>query len=308
MYRRMAPTLIKVGKYRHRQKMALFDYDWTLVRPKSNGTFSKGLDDWRWMSSNVPQVMEEFYKKGFAICIVSNQTKNTDMKTEQIVNVLSLLPVPAIVAIAKEKEDKKPNRTMFDAIVGEKKVDFKKSVFIGDALGRKGDWSDVDKQFAINSGLINILAPDDLFKVEKEPQVAVKEIEHQEIILMVGFPGSGKSTIANSFNKDKYVVINGDELKTSKRMIKASEKFLDEGYSVIYDATNPSIEKRKEYIQVAEKYSLPIRAIVMTTDMTEAIFRNNKRDKVIPKIVYYTFRKKFEEPSLEEGFVDIVKV
>lgn len=305
---RMAPTLIKIGKYRHRQRVAMFDYDWTLVRPKSNGTFSKGLDDWRWLSTNVPQVMEEFYNKGYSISIVTNQTTNTKMKTEQIVNVLSSLPFPSYVAIGKEKEDKKPNKTMFDAIVNDKKVDYKKSVFVGDALGRQGDWSDIDKQFAENSGFINILAPDDIFKMDDKPSVAVKVAETQEIIVMVGFPGSGKSTIANSFDKNKYIVISGDEHKTSKKMIKVSEKYIDDGYSIVYDSTNPSIDKRKEFIEVANKYSLPIRAVVMNTDMSEAMFRNNKRDKVIPKIVYYTFRKRFEEPTLDEGFKDIIIV
>lgn len=34
----MAPNIVKVGKFRLRKKLATFDYDWTLVRPKTNGT------------------------------------------------------------------------------------------------------------------------------------------------------------------------------------------------------------------------------------------------------------------------------
>jgi hypothetical protein len=37
----MTPNIIKVGNFRIRKKITIFDYDWTLVRPKSNGTFSK---------------------------------------------------------------------------------------------------------------------------------------------------------------------------------------------------------------------------------------------------------------------------
>lgn len=56
---------------------------------------------------------------------------------------------------------------------------------MGDALGREDDWSDVDKQFAEN---IN-----------------------KEIIVMVGYPRIGKTTISENFNKDKYVVISDDK-------------------------------------------------------------------------------------------------
>lgn len=40
------PIIKKLNNYRFRQKMAIFDYDWTLVKPKSNGTFSKDENDW----------------------------------------------------------------------------------------------------------------------------------------------------------------------------------------------------------------------------------------------------------------------
>jgi hypothetical protein len=46
----------------------------------------------------------------------------------------------------------------------------------------------------------------------------------------------------------------------------------------------------------------------MKTDMMEAIFRNNKRNKVIPKITYYIFRKKYEEPSTYEGFEEVISL
>ena len=41
---------------------------------------------------------------------------------------------------------------------------------------------------------------------------------------------------------------------------------------------------RKEYIDLAIKYNISIRCILMTTDMIESMFRNNKRNKIIPKI------------------------
>ena len=89
----MAPHIVKIGKFRLRQKMAIFDYDWTLVKPLSNGTFSKNLDDWRWITEKVPDILEKYYKKGYCIVIISNQTRNTKMKLQQIDKIVVFIDV-----------------------------------------------------------------------------------------------------------------------------------------------------------------------------------------------------------------------
>ena len=146
-----------------------------------------------------------------------------------------------------------------------------------------------------------------MFEIERDFKINIPESDTQEVIVMVGYPGSGKSTIASQFS-DKYKVFDGDILKTSTKMIKESEKYLKEGYSVIYDATNPTIKKRKEYIDVAKKYGVHSRCILMKTDMIESMFRNNKRNKVIPKVTYFVYRKRYEEPTVNEGFDEIIRV
>jgi bifunctional polynucleotide phosphatase/kinase len=304
----MPPHIIKIGKFRLRGKMAMFDYDWTLVKPLSNGTFSKSVDDWRWITEKVPEILEKYYDNGYCIVIISNQTRNTEMKLQQIINVLSTLKIPSLISVGYEDIDKKPNRTMFDLIKKDKKIDMNKSFYVGDALGRQGDWSDSDKKFAENIDIKKIYSPDDLFSINDDKKLIIKQFDKQEIIVLVGYPGSGKTTIANTFDSNKYMVINGDIFKNSKKMIKEAEKYIKVNYSIIFDATNPSIEKRKEYIDFANSKTIPIRCINVETDITTSMFRNNKRDKVIPKITYYVFRKNYVKPTIEEGFYDVINI
>jgi bifunctional polynucleotide phosphatase/kinase len=133
----MTPRIQKIGKFRVRQKMAIFDYDWTLVKPISNGTFSKNVDDWMWLTEKVQEILVNFYSNGYCIAIVSNQTRNTEMKIVQINKALSSLAIPSIFIVGYEEEFKKPNPAMFDILTQDKKVDFDKTFYVGDALGRQ---------------------------------------------------------------------------------------------------------------------------------------------------------------------------
>tara|TARA_B000000477_G_scaffold66319_2_gene55551 strand:+ start:76 stop:1092 length:1017 start_codon:yes stop_codon:yes gene_type:complete len=301
------PIINKINKYRYRQKLAIFDYDWTLVKPKTNGTFSKNENDWMWLTENVPNIIKKLYDKGYSINIISNQRKNTYKKTQEINNALLNLNIPLSYIIASDNINAKPNISMFNILVNNKKWDRNKSFYVGDALGRQGDWSDVDKKFSENIG-IKYYSPDELFSINtnKKKDVKIKKNKNQEIIVMVGYPGSGKSTLSKKFENDNYIVISGDKYITSKKMINESEKHLKNGLSIVYDSTNASKIKRKEYINIAKKYNINIRCINIKTDMVESMFRNNKRDKIIPKITYYVYRKRYEEPTMDEGFNEII--
>ena len=37
---------------------------------------SKSLDDWRWITEKVPDILQKYYDKGYCIVIISNQTKH----------------------------------------------------------------------------------------------------------------------------------------------------------------------------------------------------------------------------------------
>ena len=290
---------IKIGKFRHRQKIAAYDYDYTLIKPKSSALLPKNKDDWVWLRESVPLKLKEQYEKKFCIIIFTNQSK--DWKKHQIIEVLSTLNIPILVNIGTDKESKKPNPEMFKRAVL-KKWDIKKSYYVGDALGRTNDWSDVDKKFAENVK-INYKSPEDEFKFEKKEvkKTTIKAKKTQEAIIMVGYPGSGKSTFASETFKE-YEILSGDKLKTSKKMIKEGLKFLKEGKSIVFDATNGTKAKRAEYINAVNELKIPIRCIYLKTSMEESLYRNSLREHKIPKIVYNVYKSRFEYPDKNEGF------
>lgn len=286
-------TRYLIQKPRHRSKVAIIDFDWTICKPKNNKTFPYDIDDWEWLRPNVPDVIKNLYKKGFAICIATNQSKQ--WKHTQIINALTTLDIPLKIVIATTKESYKPSLQIYETMF-DKPIDKVKSFMCGDALGRATDHSDCDLKFAQAIG-IKIISPEELFPFQKT-DIVVTPSTTQEIVIMVGMPGSGKSHFAKTtFNTENYVIIEGDIYKTSAKMIKVATEHLDNGLSVVFDATNPSNEKRNEYIQVAERYKIPVRCIYMNTPIAEAMARNNKREKPVPRIVYNIFNKKFEFPE-----------
>lgn len=303
----MSPIIYPINNPVFREKMASFDYDWTLVHPKDGKTFPSSIDDWVWMYPNIPTLLQKYYKDGYMIVLFTNQSKS--WKCEQIKMVMNLLEIPLFIVIATEKLDYKPNPILFNSLFGDKTINTLDSFYIGDALGRKSDFSDSDKVFAENIG-IKCLSPEDVFRKDplELPSLETYKIplsSNTEIIIMVGYPGSGKSTIAKQMCKDpKYIHIAGDKYKTSSKMRKAALPFILDSKSIVFDATHSSIKKRQEYIDLSRKYNYEVKCIHMTTSLEESYKRNKARseDLQVPKIAYSVYKKYYQEPTIKEGF------
>ncbi len=306
----MLPTIYNLRNASFRTKMASFDYDWTLTCPKDGKTFPSNIDDWEWLYPNIPDKIKQYYEDGFMIVIFTNQSKQ--WKHEQIQCVANTLDIPLFIVVATDCSQYKPNTIMFDHLIGNNKIDKQTSFFVGDALGRKSDFANTDKLFAENIG-VSCYSPEDIFQVKTESiniNIPVLPLcETPEIIIMMGYPGSGKSTIAKHICKsDKYVYIEGDLYKTSAKMIKASKEFISQRKSIVFDATNSSCKKRKEYIDLGKKYDYRILCIHVSTSLEMSYKQNKQRDaeKQVPKIAYSVYKKYYEEPEQKEGFELVV--
>ena len=88
-------------------------------------------------------------------------------------------------------------------------------------------------------------------------------------------------------------------------MIKEAEKHIKK-HSIIFDGTNGTLKKRKNYIDFANKHNADTKCIWINTDLEHSIEQIKKRKMegghYVPKIALYTYKKYFEEPNENEGF------
>jgi bifunctional polynucleotide phosphatase/kinase len=294
-----------------KSKIAGFDLDDTLV--------TRSL----FVMSNVVNKLKELTNDRYNIVIISNQKKRSIGDEKLLIklkNIEKLLEVPFIAICARlEDENRKPNNGSL-SLIPEKygKMEF----FVGDAAGRKGDHSNCDKLFAENSNIPfytpeeYFKAPDKLFKAIVKPKKELSminglslsdDIQILTLIILTGYPASGKSFYTNNILSD-YVRVNRDTLKTIPKCIKMCRENLQNNKSVVIDNLNNTKESRKIFIDLANECGARCVSIHINTSMETSMTWNSEKEIKVPKIVYYTYRKKFELPEKEEGFDELYSV
>lgn len=316
--------------FKFMDKIASFDLDNTIIKTKSNKKFPIDEHDWIFMYDNVQDKLTDLIKRKYCVIIISNQSglnniskQNIWMKKLDNIVLKLNIDIKILCAIKKDKY-----RKPCDAFVTEFFSDSKKSFYCGDAVGRQHDFSDTDYKFALNAKL-NCKIPENFFLNEPNNLSEIKycidinkkyvninpkiQFNNNEIIIMVGYPGSGKSTIAK-FLQDtyNYHIINQDTLKSKSKCVKECIDFIKNKKSIIIDSTNPSKEKRKQWIDIAKNNNYTTRIIKMTTSMEHSKHNNMYRSIVnnidcIPDIAYNIYKLKYEEPELLEGIVEIIE-
>lgn len=144
-----------------------------------------------------------------------------------------------------------------------------------------------------------------------------------KFILCIGIPGSGKSTcIANNFptanviSPDHYIGYTKESpwtFDSAKNAWKTADRLLDEALKrgdelIIFDATFPKAKKRKKYIDKGIKNGFEVVALFCPIPLKISLARNEMRDKfrAVPKATILDMNKRLEEPTLEEGFTEIL--
>eukprot|EP01102_Stenamoeba_stenopodia_P003221 TRINITY_DN13157_c0_g1_i1.p1 TRINITY_DN13157_c0_g1~~TRINITY_DN13157_c0_g1_i1.p1 ORF type:complete len:571 (+),score=178.41 TRINITY_DN13157_c0_g1_i1:42-1754(+) len=134
------------------EKIAAFDLDHTLIKPKGNTKFPKGRTDWKWMFGNVPKKLKELHNDDYKIVIFTNQggVAKGKQKPGELTGKISDMqkelgiPLQAFMATGNDQY-RKPASTMWHFLLqncnGGVEVNMKKSFYCGDAAGRPREWS-----------------------------------------------------------------------------------------------------------------------------------------------------------------------
>lgn len=136
------------------------------------------------------------------------------------------------------------------------------------------------------------------------------------MILLVGYPASGKSSFCKRYLQPKgYTIVNRDTLKTQEKCEKVAIETLKAKKSVVVDNTNPSQEARKVFIDIAKKSGVKVRCFHFDVSKEVAQHMNYYRQiqtsgkiRRIPDVGYNMFKSKFKAPEKSEGFSEVRKI
>ena len=130
-----------------------------------------------------------------------------------------------------------------------------------------------------------------------------------EIIVMVGIPGSGKSTIArNRFPNHKRVSL--DLVNTRQKEDEEIANCLMNGKDIVIDNTNTTRRSRQKYIDAAKLFGVSISAVYLQCPLDVALERNASRvgKERVPDNAVRFYNKILQRPSVEEGFDSVEEI
>lgn len=320
----------------------LFDLDFTLIQTVSKKKFPTNKDDWKLLYENIPEKIASLDKS--LVGIVSNQKglkTDTDRADfiEKMENISKVIRIDFVFAALEDNRYRKPmcgSLEFFKSHYSQIKWD--NVSYIGDAAGRKRDHSDTDYKYAINCGM-QFFTPEMFFGGEnqatEQPTITYPEIQYMSkteeismfkkiddainshpkiIILMVGFPASGKSYVRNKI-MEKYadfVYTNNDDIKSkvkNNRLIKNITSSHNGKIPAFIIDDNTNLRERGDKLKGFDDYYKI--GIWFNYEMDVCFHLNYvrmyaNRGKLMPKIVYYTLNKKYDRNVVGDGVFDEV--
>ena len=303
----------------------------------------------------VKDVMQKLHHEdGHKIVLITNQNgigtgklslSDFRQKIEAIVKELDV-PLQLFAATEKHCVFRKPRPGFWELLNrnynGQVQIDQANSFYCGDAAGRirakgKKDFSCSDRLFAANAGL-KFYVPEEIFLKRKcteeikypdfnakkfldnppdltSPSHAKLLSSNQEVVLMVGVQGSGKSHFAEkNFGAQNYVIVSNDQTGGREKSLNLMKKALTSGKSVVVDNTHVNAEARQKFLLLAKSFNVPCRCFVMATSIGQVkhniVYREiiDKEHVHIGDPLINGYLKQYKEPTLDEGFNEIVKV
>jgi bifunctional polynucleotide phosphatase/kinase len=305
------------GSFASANKIALFDVDGTLICSKSGRRWSVSAEDTVFLGTpgHVHDVLDWYRKEGWIVALVTNQSTWDEACKGKIAWILDSLedwngwrPWCLVATSPRKAKDtlyRKPGRGMFDALLHAigKSRDEVEVMMVGDAVGPEDPfppyrWASSDKEFAEGIGA-TFYRPNEIFGCSKPEDIQVRT-DTRELVILMGNPGSGKSTTGRSFVTKGYKHVEQDTLKNKVETLRVVKSFIGSS-SVVVDATHASAENREPYLALAKEHGIPCRILWHIRDGRPF---NVLRDKPVPEVAYAMYTKYFNEPQAQYFVVE----
>lgn len=137
----------------------------------------------------------------------------------------------------------------------------------------------------------------------------------QRIVVLVGLPGSGKSTYVErlgqtDLSSDRVRLLLADDVtdQTIHARVFATLRYLVRhrlaiGRPVTYvDATHLTPDERRPYLEIARAYGCQAEAVFFDVALDVCRERNRRRHRVVPEEAMTMMAAKLIPPAVEEGF------
>lgn len=297
-----------------REKLIFIDLDGTLITRPDGYNPKYSLNDennWIYLGPVVEQ-LNNLWEDGFLIVIVTNQSnysKNPkilmqiDQIKDDLIEKLGWSPVIFISTQHKRKgvdSDiyRKPNIGMYQHLLYlTNNYMFSENYMCGDAIGDTDTfapykWSDADQIFCSNLSdyiPITFVRPIDLFGTNYQLEA---DNATQNIIILMGNQGSGKSRLGHMLAARGYHLLQRDVIKDVNKMLALAKNILP--HKIVLDATHPSEESRQIWIDLANQYALSYCIMWCIRDGRSF---NDFREKPVSHFAYSHYTKHFQRPK-----------